>query len=53
MQDDAIEIKSNMMASGKLKAKFETGTKEPKRFREQVGPSRSGKSAEAKNGLHG
>jgi hypothetical protein len=48
MQDDAIEIESNMMASGKLKSKVETGTKEPKRFREQAGPSGSGKSAEEK-----
>jgi hypothetical protein len=28
MQDDAIEIESNMMASGKLKAKIEMGNKE-------------------------
>jgi hypothetical protein len=28
MKDDAIEIESNMMASGKLKAKIETGNKE-------------------------
>jgi hypothetical protein len=48
MQDDAIEIESNMMASGKLKAKVETRTKEPKRFREQAGPSGSGKFAEEK-----
>jgi hypothetical protein len=37
-----------MKASRKLKSKVETGTKEPRRFREQVGPSRSGKSAEEK-----
>jgi hypothetical protein len=30
MQDNAIEIKSNMMASGKLRAKAETGNKETK-----------------------
>jgi hypothetical protein len=46
MHDDAIEIESNMMASGKLKTKFEMRTKEPRPFKEQVGPSRSGKSAE-------
>jgi hypothetical protein len=28
MQDDVVEIESNMMASGKLKAKFEMGNKE-------------------------
>ena len=33
MQDDAVEIESNMMVSGKLKARIET-----KRFREQAGP---------------
>jgi hypothetical protein len=48
MQDGAIEIKSNMMESGKLKSKVETGTKEPKCFREQAGPSGSGRSAEEK-----
>jgi hypothetical protein len=47
MQDDAIEIESNMMASGKLKYKVET---EPKNlnFQEQAGPSGSGKSTEEK-----
>jgi hypothetical protein len=39
MQDDAIEIESNVMASGKLKAKIETRTKEPKCFKEQEGSS--------------
>jgi hypothetical protein len=48
MQDDAIEIESNMMASGKLKSKVETGTKEPRRFREQAGSSGSGKFAKEK-----
>jgi hypothetical protein len=48
MQDDAIEIESNMMASGKLKDKIEMGNKETRRFREQAGPSRSGRSAEDK-----
>jgi hypothetical protein len=48
MQDDAIEIESNMMESGKLKVKVETRTKETKRFREQAGTSGSGKSAEDK-----
>jgi hypothetical protein len=48
MQGDVIEVESNMMASGKLKAKVETGTREPRRFKEQAGPSRSGKSAEEK-----
>jgi hypothetical protein len=36
LQDDAIEIESNMMASGKLKSKVETGTKEPRCFGEQT-----------------
>ena len=34
MQDDALEIESNMMASGKLKAKIETGNKENRKFKE-------------------
>jgi hypothetical protein len=37
-----------MMASGKLKSRVETGAKEPKRFREQAGPSGSGRSSEYK-----
>jgi hypothetical protein len=44
MQDDVVDIKSNMMASGKLKTKVEMGNQETKRFREQArpsGPSRS------------
>jgi hypothetical protein len=46
MQDDAVEIESNMMASGKLKAKLETGNREAKRFREQAGPSGSNRSTD-------
>jgi hypothetical protein len=45
MQDDALEIESNMMASGKLKAKVETGNKENKKFKEQGGSSGPGKSS--------
>jgi hypothetical protein len=45
MQDDAVEIESNMMASGKLKAKTDTGNKENKKFKEQGGPSGSEKSS--------
>jgi hypothetical protein len=48
MQDDAIEIESNMMASGKLKAKVETRNKETRQFREQARPSGSRRSAEDK-----
>jgi hypothetical protein len=48
MQYDAIEIESNMMAYGKLKAKVEMGTREPKCFKEHASPSGSGKSAEEK-----
>ena len=48
MKYDAIEIESNMMAYGKLKSKVETGTKEPKHFREYVGPSGSRRSSEEK-----
>jgi hypothetical protein len=44
MQDDSLEIKSNMMASGKLKEKIETGNKESRKFKEQGGCSGSGKS---------
>jgi hypothetical protein len=39
MQDDAVEIESNMMASGKLKAKTENVNKENRKFKEQGGPS--------------
>jgi ribonuclease HI len=45
MQDDAVEIESNMMASGKLKAKTDNVIKENRKFKEQAGPSGSGKSA--------
>jgi hypothetical protein len=45
MQDDAVEIESNMMASGKLKAKTENIKIENKKFKEQGGPSGLGKSA--------
>jgi hypothetical protein len=48
MQNDSVEIKSNMMASGKLKAKLETGNRETRRFREQAGPSGSNRSTEDK-----
>jgi hypothetical protein len=41
MQDDAVEIESNMMASGKLKAKVETINRENRRYREPAGPSGS------------
>jgi hypothetical protein len=44
MQDDALEIESKMMASGKLKAKIETGNKEIRKFKDQGGSSGSGKS---------
>jgi hypothetical protein len=48
MQDDAIEIESNMMAFGKLKTKVEMGNQENKFFREQAGPSRSNRSTDDK-----
>jgi hypothetical protein len=48
MQDDDVEIESNMMASIKLKTKVETGNRETKRFKEQVGPSGSGRSSDDK-----
>jgi hypothetical protein len=38
MQDDSIEIESNMMASRKLKTKVEMGTREPDYFKEHAGP---------------
>jgi hypothetical protein len=44
MEDDALEIESNMMASGKLKSKTEAGNKENIRYREQGGSSRLGRS---------
>ena len=46
MQDDVVEIESNMMASGKLKARVETGNRETKCFREQAGPSGSNRSSD-------
>jgi hypothetical protein len=48
MKYDALEIESNMMVSGKMKTKFETGNKEIRRYREQGGPSGSGRSSEDK-----
>jgi hypothetical protein len=48
MQDDAIEIESNMMASGKLKAKVEVGNQETRCFREQAGPSGSNRYTDDK-----
>jgi hypothetical protein len=48
MQDDVVEIESNLMASGKLKTKIEMGNRETKRFREQVGSSGSGRSSDDK-----
>jgi hypothetical protein len=48
MQDDVVEIESNMMASGKLKAKVEMGNRETRRFREQAGPSGSNRSTDDK-----
>jgi hypothetical protein len=41
MQDDAVEIESNMMASGKMKAKVETTNRDNRRYREPAGPSGS------------
>jgi hypothetical protein len=41
IQDDVVEIESNMMASGKLKAKVETVNHENRRYREPAGPSGS------------
>ena len=48
MQDDVVESESNMMASGKLKARIETGNRETRRFREQAGPSGSNRSIDDK-----
>jgi hypothetical protein len=41
MQDDVVEIESNMMASGKMKEKIETVNHDNRRYREPVGPSGS------------
>jgi hypothetical protein len=41
MQDDVVEIESNMMASGKLKAKVEITNRDNRRYKEPAGPSRS------------
>jgi hypothetical protein len=48
MEDDVIEIESNMMASRKLKTKFEMGKREPRHFKEHTGPSGYGKYTEEK-----
>jgi hypothetical protein len=48
MQDDAMDIESNMMASSKLKTKIEMGNRETKHFKEQAGPSGSGRSLDDK-----
>jgi hypothetical protein len=48
MQDDAIEIESNMMASRKLKTKVYMGTREPRHFKEHAWPFGYGKSAKEK-----
>jgi hypothetical protein len=48
MQDDAIEIESNMMTSSKLKSKVEIGTKEPRCFKEKIRSYGYGKSMEEK-----
>jgi hypothetical protein len=48
MQDDVVEIESNMMAYGKLKTKVETGNRETKHFREQAGSSGSNRSTDDK-----
>jgi hypothetical protein len=45
MQDDAVEIESNMMASGKLKMKIEMGNRETRCLREQASPSGSRRSS--------
>jgi hypothetical protein len=39
MQDDAVEIESNMMASGKMKTKVDTTNRDNRRYREPAGPS--------------
>jgi hypothetical protein len=38
MQDDVVEIESNMMASSKLKAKVETTNRDNRRYKEPAGP---------------
>jgi hypothetical protein len=48
MQDDVVEIESNMMASGKLKSRIETGNRETRHFREQAGPLGSNRSTDDK-----
>jgi hypothetical protein len=48
MQDGAVEIESNIMASDKLKTKVETGNREIKRFSEQAGPSGPSRSSDDK-----
>jgi hypothetical protein len=48
MQDDTIEIESNMMASGKLEVKVKIRNKDTKCFREHARTSGSGKSVEDK-----
>ena len=48
MQDDAVEIESNMMASSNLKDRIEMWNRETRCFREQAGPSGSNRSTDDK-----
>jgi hypothetical protein len=48
MQDDAVEIESNMMASDRLKAKVETRNQETRSLREQEGSSGSNRYTDEK-----
>jgi hypothetical protein len=48
MQDDAVEIESNMIASGKSRIRNESGERERRKQKEQVGTSGTNKNQEDK-----
>jgi hypothetical protein len=48
MQEDAIEIESNLIASGKFKVKTERRIRETRKFREQGGSSSANKNSQDK-----
>jgi hypothetical protein len=48
MQDDVVEIESNMIASGKARVRSDLGDREKRKQKEQVGTSGTNKNQEDK-----
>jgi chromosome segregation ATPase len=48
MQDDVVEIESNMISSGKSRIRSESGEREKRKQKEQIGTSGTNKSQEDK-----